>query len=48
MDSTIPPPTIDEIISITQVNYKGSIEVGEDLMTIEIGEKVTVQRFSKD
>lgn len=44
-DPTIPAPTIEDIIPRTRKYYKGPIEVGDDLMTIEIGDKVLVQRF---
>jgi len=45
-DATIPPPTVAELISRTQKVYKGTLEVGEDLMTITIGDKVAVSRFA--
>jgi ribonuclease Z len=41
-DPSIPPPTIKEIISRTQKNYKGALEVGEDLLSIEIGDIVKI------
>lgn len=44
IDPTIPSPTVDDIISGTRKNYKGPLEVGEDLMIIEIGETIKVQR----
>lgn len=44
IDPSIPPPTVDDIISGTRKNYKGPLEVGEDLMIIEIGETIKVQR----
>lgn len=47
IDPSIPPPTIDDIISRTRKNYAGRLEVGEDLMTIEIGETINVQRKNK-
>jgi ribonuclease Z len=44
VDATIPPPTVDDIIAGTRKNYTGPLEVGEDLMTIEIGKEITVNR----
>ena len=41
----IPPPTIDEIVAETRQTYGGPLEVGEDLMSFEIGDTVTVHRF---
>lgn len=40
-------PTINDIISETRKNYLGRLEVGEDLMTIEIGDTINVQRKTK-
>lgn len=45
-DPAIPPPTISELKNRTQKVYKGALEVGEDLMTITIGNKITVSRFA--
>jgi ribonuclease Z len=47
-DPTIPPPTIDDLLPRTKLNYSGTVEIGEDLMTIEIGDKITVTRFLND
>jgi ribonuclease Z len=47
IDPSIQPPTVDDIISGTRKNYAGRLEVGEDLMTIEIGETINVQRKNK-
>jgi ribonuclease Z len=47
IDPSIPPPTVDDIISRTRKNYTGRLEVGEDLMIIEIGETIKVQRKNK-
>lgn len=44
VDTTIPPPTVDDIITATRKFYTGPLEVGEDLMTIEIGKEITVNR----
>ena len=36
--------TVPELIEMTRQTYKGPLEVGEDLMTITIGDRVDVQR----
>src|SRR5207302_3417870 len=38
------PPTVDDIVAETRETYDGPLVVGEDLMTFEIGETVTVRR----
>ena len=43
--STVPPPTLDELVAETRRTYAGPLEVGEDLMSFEIGETVTVRRL---
>ena len=40
-----PEVTVEELIERTRTNYSGRLLVGEDLMRIEIGEAVSVQRF---
>ncbi|HWX76803.1 MAG TPA: hypothetical protein VNY32_04970, partial [Candidatus Acidoferrales bacterium] len=35
----------DDLIPATRQNYSGPLLVGEDLMQIEIGEKIEVQQF---
>jgi len=42
--SHIVPPQVPEIIAHTRKTYSGPLEVGEDLMSIEIGEKIQVHR----
>ena len=42
--SHIVPPDVPDIIPHTRKTYSGPLEVGQDLMSIEIGEKVTVYR----
>jgi ribonuclease Z len=39
----IPPATVDELIEETRQIYSGPLEVGEDLMSFEIGETVRVK-----
>jgi ribonuclease Z len=41
--SHIVPPDASDLIPPTRKTYSGPLEVGEDLMTIEIGEKVVVR-----
>jgi ribonuclease Z len=42
--SHIVPPDASDLIPLTRKAYSGPLEVGEDLMSIEIGEKVVVRR----
>ena len=42
--SHIVPPDVPEVIPHTRKTYAGPLEVGEDLMSIEIGDKVKVLR----
>jgi ribonuclease Z len=39
-----PPASVDDLIEETRQTYTGPLEVGEDLMSFEIGEKVRVRR----
>jgi ribonuclease Z len=41
---TVAEPTVEELIAATRETYVGPLEVGEDLMSFEIGETVTVRR----
>ena len=41
----VPPPTLDELVAEVRKTYDGPLEVGEDLMSFEIGETVTVKRL---
>jgi ribonuclease Z len=43
-DPKTPEPTIDEIVAATRETYAGPLAVGEDLMSFEIGDTVTVHR----
>jgi ribonuclease Z len=36
----------DEVVTETRQTYDGPLEVGEDLMSFEIGDEVTVRRFA--
>ena len=41
--SHIVPPDASDLIPLTRKTYSGPLEVGEDLMSIEIGEKIVVR-----
>jgi ribonuclease Z len=41
----VPPPTLDELVAEVRQTYDGPLEVGEDLMSFEIGDTVTVKRL---
>jgi ribonuclease Z len=43
--TTVPPPTLDELVAEVRKTYDGPLVVGEDLMSFEIGETVTVKRL---
>ena len=43
----IPEVTIPEIIARTRTTYSGPLEAGEDLMSISIGESVSVERHKQ-
>ncbi|MEP6789059.1 MAG: MBL fold metallo-hydrolase [Acidobacteriota bacterium] len=45
-DLTISAPTVDDLVSLTHKTFSGPFEVGEDLMSIEVGDKITVRRFT--
>jgi ribonuclease Z len=40
----VPPATVADLIAETRQTYSGPLEVGEDLMSFEIGETVSVRR----
>jgi ribonuclease Z len=40
----IPPPTLDDMVAETRETYDGPLQIGEDLMCFEIGDRVTVRR----
>jgi ribonuclease Z len=41
----IPPPTVADIVTATRTTYSGRFEIGEDLMSVEVGDTITVRRF---
>lgn len=45
--SHIVPPEAPDLVAHTRKTYSGRLEVGEDLMSIEIGEQVAVKRPSQ-
>ena len=47
--SHIIPPSApaEEFISGTRKTYTGPLEMGEDLMTIEVGDEIRVRRFNQ-
>src|SRR5215468_1424636 len=42
--STVPAPSIEDIMAETRKTYGGPLQMGEDLMSFEIGDTVTVRR----
>ena len=44
-DPSISAPTVQELVPRTRTTYSGPLEIGEDLMTILIGDSVDVRRF---
>ena len=45
--SHIVPPDVPTLVEQTRKTYSGPLEVGEDLMTIEIGDRITVKHESQ-
>lgn len=45
--SHIVPPDAPNLVPDTRKNYSGPLEVGEDLMSIDIGKEVTIHRVGK-
>ena len=39
-------PTLDEVVAETRQTYGGPLTVGEDLMSFEIADTVTVRRYN--
>lgn len=40
----LPTATEEDVIAPTRKTYSGPLELGEDLMVIEVGEKIEVRR----
>ena len=45
-DPSIPPPAINDLIIRTKKIYSGALQVGEDLLSIEIGDNVKVSKYT--
>jgi ribonuclease Z len=45
MSPRVPRASIAELVAETRQTYRGPLEVGEDLMSFEIGETITVRRY---
>ena len=45
--SHIVPPDVPDVVPHTRKTYSGPLEVGEDLMSIEIGDKIVVHRLAQ-
>lgn len=45
-DRAFPPPDVAELVPRTRTTYDGPLEVGEDLMSIDIGDEVRVHRYA--
>jgi len=43
----MPNATDQELLSPTRKTYAGPLELGEDLMVIEVGEKIEVRRLAR-
>ena len=42
-ETDIAPPTIDDLLTLTRTKYDGPLEIGTDLMRVEVGDSVTVR-----
>lgn len=47
-DPKFPVPTSADVLALTRRRYSGQLEMGEDLMSIEIGPEISVRRSSND
>jgi ribonuclease Z len=45
-DPDISAPTVEDLVSLTRKTYSGPLEVGEDLLSIDVAERITVHRFT--
>jgi ribonuclease Z len=43
----IPEPTLDDVVAETRQTYAGPLTIGEDLMSFEIGDTVTVKPYRR-
>lgn len=44
-DPAVRPPTPSELLRETRNAYDGALEIGEDLMSIEVGDNITTHKF---
>jgi ribonuclease Z len=42
--TAVPPATVDDLVAGTRETYDGPLQVGEDLMSFEIGDTVIVSQ----
>jgi ribonuclease Z len=42
--ATVPEPTLADVVAETRQTYDGPLEVGDDLMSFEIGDTVAVKK----
>ena len=45
-DGDTPPPSLEDLVASTRTTYSGPLEVGVDLMRIEIGDAIEIQRLA--
>ena len=43
---SVPPPTLHDLAQRTATTYTGALQIGEDLMSIEIGDQVKVSKYT--
>ena len=46
-DAGITPPTVEDLIAQTRQTYQGPLQIGEDLMSFEVGDAITVRQRTK-
>jgi ribonuclease Z len=45
-DPAFPPPTPGDLLRRTRTTYDGPLEIGEDLMSIDVGDEIRVNRYT--
>jgi len=45
-DARVAAPSVADLVARTRTTYAGPLQVGDDLTTIDIGDSVTVHRWS--
>jgi ribonuclease Z len=43
---SVPPPSLNDLTQRTATTYTGALQIGEDLMSIEIGDQVKVSKYT--